>query len=166
MQDRVEQDAIELLNNLSGTDGRGTMFKQHTAAGKLNYVDILAAADLLNEEEQNEKHYIIVGRKGALQIRTDERFIDKISFKQPVIATGVVGSIGGCEVVISNRIDELDANKAYIIQPEPFTAVMKRDVLVETERITRRLATLIVASQHYIVGIPDYRKIVVLNFSN
>jgi N4-gp56 family major capsid protein len=189
IQDRIEQDGIELLKNLSGIDGRGTPFKKYTATGKLNYIDIVSAADLLDEEEQGLETYIIVGRAGALQIRTDDRFIDNMSFKQPVMATGVVGSIGGCKVIISNRIDtkpnpnfdiELEptdpnfepetlpdpvgANFACIVQQEPFTLVMKRDVLVETARIIRRYVTEVAVSQHYVVGIPDYRKIVALEF--
>ena len=58
IQDRVEQDAIELLGALTPND-----VQFHTATSGLDYEEIVTAADLLDEEEQGLETFIFVGRK-------------------------------------------------------------------------------------------------------
>lgn len=166
IQDRIEQDAVELVNSLTSSDGVAYYDDEKTS--NLSYDSIIDAMDLLNIEEQGTDLYILVGKAGIKQLRKDTKYIDATSYAgNSVMSTGVVGTIAGCKVVVSNRIDKLQADgattsKAFIFKPELWTAFMKRDINLETERNVQYKKTLISSDCHYVVAIEDLTKMVIL----
>lgn len=166
IQDRMENDGIELLQNIP--IGDPDYLTVDEPSKPLSYSLVVDAIDTMRLEEQDEPLYILVGRAGIKTLRKDERFTDLTAMGDRVILTGAVGTIAGATVVISNRIDELNTGadtRAYVFKPEVFTAFMKRDINLETARgetgvLHKR--TLISSDAHYVIAIEDYEKVVAI----
>jgi N4-gp56 family major capsid protein len=161
IQDKMDDDAILLLQGITSTNGHELTL---TSDGIL-YEDIIDALAMMEKfnEEQGITAYLMVNSTTAKTIRKSPQFIELPSpLRDSVITTGVVGSIGGCSIVISNKLTD---NEAYILTPECFTAFMKRDVNVETEREMLFKRTIIGSDCHYIIAIEDYDKIVAIRWA-
>ena len=157
IQDKMDSDGIALLEGI--TDAIGHV---HEVADVLDYDDIIDALDLMpkNNEEQGINAFLLVNHTTAKKIRKNPRFVDRETpLGDKVITTGVVGSIAGCNVVISNKLTD---KRSYILTPESFTAFMKRDINVETQREMLYKRTLIGSDCHYVIAIEDYDKIVAI----
>ena len=155
--DKADSDGVARLAGITSTNGLVY------AAADASYNSIVEAMDLLENEEQGGDYYLLCARDVAKSIRKDPRFVDRESMLgDSVLSTGVVGSIAGCRLVISNKI----ANKrGYILTKGALTAFMKRSVSVETEREVLYKRTIVSADQHYTVAIEDYSKLVAINFT-
>lgn len=159
IQDKVDDDGIELLESITDTTGH-----VHTATSKLDYMAVVEALDLFpNMEEQGENLTLLVNQSTVKNIRLDPKFYERqTTLGDTVFGTGVIGQIAGCRVVISNKVP---ATRSYILTPEALTAFLKRDVTIESARgedgiLHKR--TLIGSDCHYVVAIEDYDKIVVI----
>lgn len=168
--DKVDNDGIALLNGIKSTDTGAQIVSNLTG---LNYANVCAGLDKLGDEEQGGTKVLLVDQKGIAALRLDTRFVDKYSDAgTEMMASGVVGRIAGCDVVISNKLNPASgtAHKAFIckIDPEtggPLTAFIKRDVTVESDRNILAKTTTISADEHYVVAIEDMSKIVVLEWA-
>lgn len=168
--DKVDNDGIALLNGIDSTDTGAQIVDNLTG---LNYANVCAGLDKLGDEEQGGSKVLLVDQKGIAALRLDTRFVDKYSDEgTEMMASGVVGRIAGCDVVISNKLNPASGttHKAFIckIDPEtggPLTAFIKRDVTVESDRDILAKKTVISADEHYVVAIEDMSKIVVLEWA-
>lgn len=168
--DKVDNDGIALLNGIDSTDTGAQIVDNLTG---LNYANVCAGLDKLGDEEQGGTKVLLVDQKGISSLRLDTRFVDKYSDEgTEMMASGVVGRIAGCDVVISNKLNPESGtdHKAFIckIDPEtggPLTAFIKRDVTVESDRNILAKKTVISADEHYVVAIEDMSKIVVLEWA-
>lgn len=168
--DKVDNDGIALLNGIDSTDTGAQIVGSLTG---LNYANVCAGLDKLGDEEQGGTKVLLVDQKGISSLRLDTRFVDKYSDEgTEMMASGVVGRIAGCDVVISNKLNPASGtdHKAFIckIDPEtggPLTAFIKRDVTVESARDILAKKTVISADEHYVVAIEDMSKIVVLEWA-
>ena len=168
--DKVDNDGIALLNGIDSTDTGAQIVDNLTG---LNYANVCAGLDKLGDEEQGGTKVLLVDAKGISALRLDTRFVDKYSDAgTEMMASGVVGRIAGCDVVISNKLNPASGttHKAFIckIDPEtggPLTAFIKRDVTVESDRNILTKTTTISADEHYTVAIEDMSKIVVLEWA-
>ena len=168
--DKVDNDGIALLNGIDSTDTGAQIVDNLTG---LNYANVCAGLDKLGDEEQGGTKVLLVDQKGISSLRLDTRFVDKYSDEgTEMMASGVVGRIAGCDVVISNKLNPASGtdHKAFIckIDPEtggPLTAFIKRDVTVESDRNILAKKTVISADEHYVVAIEDMSKIVVLEWA-
>ena len=158
--DKVDNDGIALLKGIDAeTDGA-----QISEATEMGYDAVADAVDMFNDEEQGGDKVLLVNKAGIKALRKDTRFIDKYSDAGvAMMASGVVGRVAGCEVIVSNKIN--DVNKAYVLKPEAITAFIKRDVSVETDRDILHKKTLISADEHYTCAIEDMSKIVVIEIA-
>lgn len=158
IQDKMDDDGIELLEAL--TDAEGHVY---TADGDLDYDAVVEALDLLKLEEQGTDLFLLVNHTTIKKIRKDPKFAERqTNLGDEIFGSGVVGSIAGCRLVISNK---LTATRSYILTPEALTAFMKRDITVESARgedgvLHKR--TLISSDCHYVIAIEDYDKIVAI----
>lgn len=160
LADKIDNDGIELLKNID-TDTAGA---QISNASNLDYSAVAEAVDMFGDEEQGGDKVLLVNRAGIKELRNDTRFIDKYTDTGvQVMASGVVGRVAGCEVVISNKLDGVD--KAFVLKPNAITAFIKRDVNVETDRDVLAKKTLISADEHYTCAIEDMSKIVVIDIA-
>lgn len=168
--DKVDNDGIALLNGItSSTEGAQIATLSDSYLG---YEGVCAGLDLLGDEEQGGTKVLLVDAQGIHDLRVDTRFVDKYSDAgTEMMASGVVGRIAGCDVVISNKLNPASgkAHKAFICKVDenggPLTAFIKRDVNVESARNILAKTTTISADEHYTVAIEDMSKIVVLNWT-
>lgn len=158
--DKVDNDGIALLKAIDAeTDGA-----QISEATEMGYDAVADAVDMFNDEEQGGDKVLLVNKAGIKALRKDTRFIDKYSDAGvAMMASGVVGRVAGCEVIVSNKIN--DVKKAFVMKPEAITAFIKRDVSVETDRDILHKKTLISADEHYTCAIEDMSKIVVIEIA-
>lgn len=158
--DKVDNDGIALLKGI----GDKTEGAQISKATEMGYDAVADAVDMFNDEEQGGDKVLLVNKAGIKALRKDTRFIDKYSDAGvAMMASGVVGRVAGCEVIVSNKIN--DVKKAFVLKPEAITAFIKRDVSVETDRDILHKKTLISADEHYTCAIEDMSKIVVIEIA-
>ena len=158
IQDKVDDDGIALL--------KAYTTQKVDATTKLTYDVVCDGLDILADEEQGGDLYLLTGQEGIKNLRRDPRFVDAHNdLSAKTVETGVVGTIAGCKVRISNKLNATGTGVAYILKAYALTAFIKRDVTVETDRDVLKKQTLISADEHYTVAIEDATKIVRLNFN-
>ena len=69
----------------------------------INYDAVVDGVDVFGEEEDSRK-VILIHSKQKTQIRHDKDFIDKNKYNGDMMATGAIGMIAGCSVVVSNKV--------------------------------------------------------------
>ncbi len=158
IQDKIDSDAVTQLEAITDTTGH-----VHEATGALGYDAVVDALDLLQLEEQGGELYLLTNGATVTKLRKDERFTERnTTMGDTLLATGVVGSIAGCGVIISNK---LTATRSYILTPGCLTAFMKRDVNIESQREMLYKRTIVGVDAHYVVAIEDYDKLVAITHS-
>lgn len=163
--DKVDNDGVALLTGIKKTD-TGALYVEANGAS-LTYDMICEGLDKFSDEEQGGDKILLVDQQGIKDLRRDTRFVDKYSDAGvAMMASGVVGRIAGCDVVISNKLNPASGtvHKAYICKPNALTAFIKRDVSVETARNILTKTTTISADEHYVVAIEDMSKIAVVKY--
>lgn len=164
--DKVDDDGVALLTGIAKTD-TGALYVELDAQAALDYTGVCEGLDKLGDEEQGGTKVLLVDKTGIKDLRLDTRFVDKYSDAgTEMMASGVVGRIAGCDVVISNKLNPASGtvHKAFICKPEALTAFIKRDVNVESARNILTKTTTISADEHYVVAIEDMSKVVVLTW--
>lgn len=164
--DKVDDDGVALLTGIQSTD-TGALYVSLSTQAALDYAGVCEGLDKLGDEEQGGTKVLLVDKQGIKDLRLDTRFVDKYSDAgTEMMASGVVGRIAGCDVVISNKLNPASGtvHKAFICKPEALTAFIKRDVNVESARNILTKTTTISADEHYVVAIEDMSKVVVLTW--
>ena len=69
----------------------------------LKYAAIVDAVDLFNEEEDSKK-VILIHSKQKTQLRKDPDFMAVDKLAADLLVTGAIGRVGGCDVVVSNKV--------------------------------------------------------------
>ena len=87
-------------------------------------------------------------------LKQDPTWLSVQELGKEALAEGAIGQIHGCDVVISNRVE--DAN--YIVKPGAVAIYLKRDTSLETERIHNIRATELTVDKHYTVHLADVTK--------
>jgi N4-gp56 family major capsid protein len=163
---KIDQDVVTAL-------GGATLTITDTKA--ISYAGVVNAVDKLNEEDYVEK-YLFVAPSQITALRKDPDFIDKTKYGNDVMMTGEVGMIAGCRVVTSRRIDDSKANIDNFIvgvtaEVEDGTPVLpavtiyiKRDVMVEADRVPEKGLDKIVANEHYVAALTNQSKVVKATF--
>lgn len=157
IQEKIDDDGVKLLQGIDATNG---LYYETTE--KLSYATVVNALDLFKIEEQGANLFLMVNKAGIKALRLDPNYSDReTAAGDAVRASGVVGTIAGCKVIISNRLND---GEAYILTPNCLTAFMKRDINLETEREMSFKRTKIGTDAHYVIAIEDYDKIVAIRF--
>lgn len=152
---KLDNDAIEALK---------TATLKKTSENIINYNDIVDAVALLNEEDATEK-VLFINTEQLAQLRKDPEFRDINKYPLPVSVTGALGTIAGCQVVVTNRLVKESLNiTSYLIQADALTIYMKANPELETDRDILRKTTVISAAQHYAVALTDKTKAVAITF--
>ena len=143
IQDKMDNDGVELLQGITGDNGHVLTL----TGGAVMYDDVLDALDKMEQfrEEQGIRAYLLANHTTVKAIRKSPEFVELASpLRDSVITTGVVGSIAGCSIVISNKLTD---REAYILTPQCFTAFMKRDINIEQQREMLFKRTIILPSK-------------------
>jgi len=161
IQDKMDNDGVELLQGITGDNGHVLTL----TGGAVMYDDVLDALDKMEQfrEEQGIRAYLLANHTTVKAIRKSPEFVElPTAGRDHVIASGVVGSIAGCSIVISNKLNDIEA---YILTPQCFTAFMKRDINIERQREMLFKRTIIGSDCHYVIAIEDYDKIVAIRWA-
>ena len=146
------------------------------SASNIKYTGVVDAIDLFDEEVNTEK-VIFVHPKQVTQLRKDSDFISADKYTGNVVMTGEIGKIANCRVVPSKKVplDESGANYLCPIvklnndaetedDAAAITIYLKRDVNVETDRVSLARKTDISADEHYTVALSNTSKVVIAKF--
>lgn len=69
----------------------------------IDYNAVVDGVDKFGEEEESRK-VILIHSKQKTQLRKDANFISADKYTGEVLATGAIGRISGCDVVVSNKV--------------------------------------------------------------
>ena len=69
----------------------------------IKYASIVDGVDMFNEEAESKK-VILIHSKQKTQLRKDSDFLSADKFGAGVMASGAIGRIAGCDVVVSNKV--------------------------------------------------------------
>ena len=116
------------------------------SSATIKYTAIVDGVDMFGEEEESKK-VILIHSKQKTQLRKDADFLSADKFGPGVMQNGAIGRIGGCDVVVSNKVKLVDGvyynpiiklnNDSETEDDLPaVTYFLKRGNLVEHERKT------------------------------
>ena len=163
---KVDADAMAALQGAQLIyDGSGAV---------ITYAGIVDAIDLFEEEVNSEK-VIFVHPKQMTKLRKDADFISADKYTGEVVMTGEVGKIANCRVVASKRVPlnsgvyacpivKLNNDAESEDDAAALTIYMKRNVNVETERVSLARKTDISADEHYVAALSNTAKVVLAKF--
>ena len=154
---KVDTDCIVAL-------GTATLSYVAEAANKISYAGIVGAIDLFAEEDYEEK-VLFVNSNQITTLRNDVNFLDINKYPLQTLMTGVIGSIGGAQVAVSNRIVAgATTVQNFIVKAGALTIYMKKNAEVESDRDILTKSTVITADQHYVAILSDASKVVKATF--
>lgn len=120
----------------------------------ISFNGVAAAIAKFEDEETGVDKWLFVNPAQYAELLQDAKFI----VAAPEIArTGVVGFFAGCNVSISNQLED---GEAIIAKPNAVQVYLKRDVNVETQRNILAKSTYIAADEHYVAVLRDASKAV------
>jgi len=142
----------------------------------ISYEAIVNAVDKF-QEEGNVNKVIFIHPAQLTQLRLDPNFIDKTKYGNDVLMTGEIGMIANCRVVPTLKAALGSGSTFYqcpIIQIDPpevtdtaipaLTLYLKRNVMIETDRVISKGLTDIVGSVHYAAAVSNQSKLVLAKF--
>ena len=165
---KVDADAMAALQT--------AQLKYDGIASKISYAGIVDAVDVFEEEFNSEK-VMFVHPKQVAQIRKDKDFLAADKIAERVIMSGAIGKIANCEIVPSKKVPENAEGTGYVCpivklneegetenDAPALTIYMKRDVNLETERMSRARKTAISVDELYTVALSNASKVVLATF--
>lgn len=140
----------------------------------VDYDGVVNATDLFNEETQSTK-VLFIHSKQLTQIRKNPDFLDKNKYPMDLMMNGAIGTIAGCEVVVSNRVKKTGdvyfnpiVKTSYDSETEEetpaITIFMKRAIMVENTRDALAGKNTPSANEHYGVALTNESKVVIVKF--
>lgn len=147
---------------------------QDESTSIIGYDGVVNAVDLFNEETQSGK-VLFIHSKQLTQIRKNPDFLDKNKYNMDLMMTGAIGTIAGCEVVVSNRVKltggvfynpivKLTTESETEEETPALTIYMKRGVLAENTRDALASTNTPSATEHYGVALTNESKVVIVKF--
>lgn len=164
---KVDDDIVEALKTAT--------IELDKSADVISYEGIVDAVDKFAEESDSTK-VLFVHPKQLTQIRKSTDFIDKNKYGSDVMMSGAIGTICGCQVVVSRRVpNEGGTFTNFLIQTSPaaedgtpampaVTVYMKRGVQIEPDRDVLRKTSVITADSHYTAHLSNPARVIKLTF--
>lgn len=151
-----------LMENQGVAQLNGGTFVTAPSPVTLGYNGVLAGLGAFNNLYADETLTLLTSYKNYIELLKDERFLSNDELGRAALAGGSVGSVAGARVVV---IDRLPDTKVFLMRGQPILLIMKRDVIVETERQMLFKRTAISSDSHYVLGIAEPDRIVQLNIA-
>ena len=163
---KIDVDAMEAL--------QGAQLVYDGSAAQIKYTGIVDAIDLFDEEVNTEK-VMFVHPKQVTQLRKDADFTSADKYPGNVVMTGEIGKIANTHIVPSKKVKDDGTNYLCPIvklngdaetedEVPALTVYIKRDVTVETDRVSLARKTDISADEHYAVALSNTAKVVLAKF--
>lgn len=110
--------------------------------------DILPALELFGEDiDQGGPAVVLVSPAVYTQMRANTNvWVPASEIAADIAVKGIVGEYAGCQVMVSNKLKT--SGDMFIVKPGALRIIMKRDVLVETDRDILKFVNVITASMH------------------
>lgn len=150
IKNRIEKDHIADL------ESEAVKLVYTNAGGKLSSTAIIKALALYGEDYEEGEAVVFVNADQKADLITEEGWVSATEIGANMKVTGVVGMIGGAQVIVSNRIT---ANN-YIVKKGGLGLLLKRDLLMEADRDILNKSTVMTADQHYATYIADASKVI------
>lgn len=151
--------ANKLDNEIVAALKDAVLINKYGASGTLSS-DVIADSLALFGEDEPAVLYGFVTAADLAVLRKNEAWIKATDIGAQILIAGVRGQIWGVNLIVSNK---LDAGEMLIVAPDAVRVVLKRDVLVETDRIPRKGITEVVSTTLYAVYLYDDSKVVRLS---
>ena len=163
---KVDEDIVTAL---------GTTTLTVTDTNEISYEGIVNGVDKFAEESDVSK-VLFIHPEQLSKIRKDPAFIDRTKYGGDLMMTGAIGSICGCEVVVSRRVPKAGGNFTnFMVQMSAaetdgqpvmpaVTIYVKKAADVETDRDILAKTTVISAAEHYAVGLTNPAKVLKMTF--
>lgn len=142
---KVDNDVLQAIKDSSPATHTAEVFD----------IDFIADALVNFGEDLEETTFVYINPKNYAILRKSPEFVHVANGQ--VIVSGQVGSIYGCPIVVSNKMDE---GEVYFIRQGAIGIEVKREVVVETERQVLKKQTIVSADRHYIAYVRDESKLV------
>lgn len=143
--DKVDDKVLASLETIGTTpSGSSTAIghkKQLTAA----FVATDVADALVEFGEDLDGGVLIVDATGYATLRKAQSWIPSTEMGAEVIVSGVVGSIYGCQVVVSDKI----TTDYYIVKAGALGIILKRETAIESQRNIINKSTILTADKHF-----------------
>ena len=137
------------------------VYQTSTSTTAIVPADISAALELFGEDIDVGEKVVVVSPRLYTAIRnTNNTWIPASEIAADRLIKGVVGEIYGCQIIVSNKLKDDDAEdeEAYIVKPGALRLIMKRGTLVETDRDISAFTNLITGSKHFACYLYDGSK--------
>lgn len=130
---KIEADLYTLVNEASGTFSVST-----NAFDKYTIVDMKAQF----KEDMEGPMYLFITPAIYAALVKDPDFVDIMDGEK--IISGQVGQLFGVQIVVANRV-----TAPFLMKPGALSLLMKRNVMVETDRNITNFTNQFVVSEHY-----------------
>lgn len=148
---KIDNDVLEALDTV---DVAMTVDKSTETIGANVVADALVK---FGEDIEGDKVLFIAPAQLAT-LRKDPDFV-KVTEIKDFVMNGVVGSIWGCQIVISNKIvEDAGVYTNYIVKPGAIGIELKRDTEIETDRDIITKTTVMTVDKHYVAYLKDESK--------
>jgi N4-gp56 family major capsid protein len=127
-----------------------TLVHDVSAAGGLTFDNVVDAVAKFTDEE-DETTYIFVNPAQLATIRK----MDEFKKEESTIKSGVIGSIAGASIVVSNRVADA---AVYLVKPGAVHVEFKAQANTESDRDILKRTTVIATTQHYACILKDASK--------
>lgn len=140
-------------------------YERRYMADSLSSEAVAGALMLFGEEPEGEK-VLLTNAEGFAQLRLDPGYIRACDLGQELVLSGAVGSIWGCQILVSERLKPHETHQelcAFILKPGALKLVLKAGTLVEVEREPEYMRDTIYASKHCAAYLFDAGKAILLS---
>lgn len=124
--------------------------------GKLTTTAIIKALALFGEDYEEGEAVIFVNANQKADLITESGWVSATEIGADMKVRGVVGMIGGAQVIVSNRV----TTNNYIVKRGGLGLLLKRGLLMESDRDIINKSTVITADKHYATYIADASKVI------
>ena len=147
MADKMDNDFLTVMGSISAP----MLYKNGSSSVALKVSDISDALELFGEDIDGQKA-VLVSPKLYTAIRNTKDWCPASEYAAGALVRGAVGQIFGCDVIVSNRLKQTAAKdeSAYIVKPGALRLILKRDLLLESDRDILRRVNVFTATKHYV----------------